>query len=192
MDVSPCSTASHSLCWEGNRKLKFLYEIWDLLLAEMTHCGPLGAHICYQKLFQPSLHIWGRLWNTSSTIDTSPCSTRAHCMCWKGAQNLKFAWNLMFVIGTNDMLCTIGDSFRLLVALPTICIHPREVMKHFINNIYLSSQHDITFPVLRGCSKSQICMKFDVCYWQKWHVMYHKGLIYAIRSSSNHPNTFKE
>ena len=88
-------------------KTEYLYEIWDLLLAEATHCGSLGAGIFYQKLFQPSVYIWGRLWNTSLTIYTSPHSMASHFMCWEGAQNLKFAWNLMFVIGRNDMLGTI-------------------------------------------------------------------------------------
>ena len=126
----------------GNRNFKVLrrylkaeifHKIWGSLFAETTHCGPLGDHICYQKLFQPSLHILGRLWNTLSTIDTSYCSTAAHFLCWEGAQNLKFASKLMFVIGRNDiwndMLCTLRDSYRLPVALPTILIYFRNGIK---------------------------------------------------------------
>ena len=35
-------------------------------------------------------------------------------------------------------------------------------------------------------------MKFDSCFWKKWHGVDHKGLLYAIWSSSTHPYTSKE
>ena len=105
-------------------------------------------------------------------MDVSPCSTASHSFWWEGTWKLKFVWNLRFIIGRNNTLWTIRKSYMLSEVLLTIFIYLSKVMKQFINNRYLSLQHSSTFHVLRVCSKFQICMKFNVCYWQKWHVVY--------------------
>ena len=108
-------------------------------------------------------------------------------------ENWNVAWNLRFVVGRNDILWIMRGSYILSKAPLTIFTHLRKAMKHFIDNRYLSlHQHSSTFPVLWGCPKSQISMKFGVCYWHKWPVVYHKRLIYDIKNSSNHSNIFEE
>ena len=165
MGVSLCNTASHSLCWEGAQKLKFCMKF---------------VICCWQK-WHIKAH-WGLIYAITSSFEhsyTSKEDYEAVKLQWMSLlvaqhhtpfaervrENWNFAWNLRCVVGRNDTLWTMRVSYMLSEALSAFCIHPRKVMKHFINNRYLPLQHSSTFSVLRGCSKSQICLKFDVCYW---------------------------
>ena len=48
------------------------------------------------------------------------------------------------------------------------------------------------FMCWEGAPNLILYMKFESCFWQKWHSVNHKGLIYAAWSSSNHQYILRE
>ena len=75
-------------------KFVILLEIWELFLAERTRCWPWGACICYQKLSQSALYIWGRLWHNQSVMMPLFIAYGIQFQCWEGAQNLTFCMKI--------------------------------------------------------------------------------------------------
>ena len=61
-----------------------------------------------------------------------------------------------------------------------------------VTNAYLSLQHGIQFPVLRGSPKADILHEFESCFWQYWHGVHYDRLVDAARSSSNYPFVYEE
>ena len=120
--------------------------------------------------------------------------TYHHFLCWSDTQILLFCLKYESYFGRNDMVLTMRGLKLLPVALPIILIHLRKVMKHSSSNVCLCLQHTITSPLLIQCWS--ICYSAEttlrVFCQQKWHSIDHRGLGYAVRSSSNHHHTSKE
>ena len=55
------------LMLRGCPKCDILYDIWELILAEMICCGPQVVCICCQKLFLVSWYIWETFMTHSSS-----------------------------------------------------------------------------------------------------------------------------
>ena len=177
MDVSHCSTASHLPCGEGATKLTLCLILERPFRQKCHRVDHMG--VVYSARSSSSYSYISKAgFGTLEQQWVSLLVAQHHIpLPEKVPEKWNFAWNLRLVGSRNDTWWTMRGSCMLSEDLPSIFIHVRKVMKHFINNRYLSLWHSSTFPVLRGCSKSQICMKFDVCYWQKWHVVYHKRLM---------------
>ena len=48
------------------------------------------------------------------------------------------------------------------------------------------------FPCREGTWNMIFCMKVYNCFWQKWHAMDHKVLVYVVQSSSHYDYTLME
>ncbi len=71
-------------------------------------------------------------------------------------QTWYIAWKLRVILGKNDTCLTIRCLYMLSEAPMKLPRHLMKVMNHSSSNGCLSLQRSITFPVLRGCPKSDI------------------------------------
>ena len=99
-----------------------------------------------------------------------------------------FVWNLRLVLCRNNTVLTMRGLYMLPKAPITIVIQLRKIMNQSSSNGCLSLQHNTPFPTLRGYLKSDIFMKFESVFLQKWHYVDYKGFVDAISSSYNHSN----
>ena len=80
-----------------------------------------------------------------------------------------FAWNLRFVIGRNGIVLTINSLYMLSKALPIITIPLRIVRKDSASIDTSPCSIQSHFMHWEGTQYLEFCMKFEICYWQKWH-----------------------
>ena len=120
--------------------------IWTIrsskMLSKATHHLPYTSKEGYETLEQQ----WISLLLTPHSIS-----------CDEGVpRNQQFAWNLSVNRGRIGMVLARRGLLMLSQAHPTLFIHLRKVMDHFSSNGYLSSEHNISFFILRGYPKSSI------------------------------------
>ena len=156
MDVSLYSAASQFQCWEGAPNLIFCMKI--------ESCSWQKWHRMDHKV--PVYAVWSSC-KHSYTSNEGYETLKQQWMYLFTAQNhifsaervpwfWYFARNLRVVFGRNDTYLTTRSLLMLAEAPADLPIHLMKVMKHSSSNECLSLKHSMTFPVLRGCPKSDI------------------------------------
>ena len=154
MAVSPCSTVSHLMCWEGTPNLGIVVKFesrrwWKWYSA--THKWLVNAvksisHLPYTS--KEGYETLKQQWLSLLAMHYHICCAERVPQIWK------FVWNLRVSIGRNDTVQHINGWWMLSEASPICLVHLRKVVKHSSSNGCLSLQYSITFVVLRGYPKS--------------------------------------
>ena len=124
-------------------------------------------------------------------MDMPPGSTIPLFPCWEGAKNLIFCiaviWELFrwYGLSHNDLVYAIRRSFNQSYTCSKGYKTPKASM---IISPYITTHH---FLCWKRAKNLIFWMTYEGCYWQKWHSVSHKGLLYAVRSTSNYLSVYK-
>ena len=156
MGTYPYSISPHFPFWEAIPNIIFCvqFESWpQQKWHNMNHKELKGALKSYPHLPYTSKECYETLEQQWISLLLTPHSIS----CDEGVpRNQQFAWNLSVNRGRIGMVLARRGLLMLSQAHPTLFIHLRKVMDHFSSNGYLSSEHNISFFILRGYPKSSI------------------------------------
>ena len=154
----------------------FIHKIWELFFSRNDMVWTIrGSYRLVEAL--PIIVI--PFWKAMKHPTRDGCCSLQHVIPFSCVGRVPKVWLFILKFGSwfwqKWHYVRHDGSFMLSEAYLIVLIHLRKVLKCLTSNGCISEQHSIPFPVLKGCPKSDILMKFVSCFGQKWHGVDHES-----------------